>query len=646
MEVGKHLSKTINEIKTAYNYAVEKQVAFEQEIKEIGKKIISEIENNPDEIGIVLFGRPYNSYASEANMGIPHKFASRGVTIIPADFLPLNDKEDLDTMCWASGQIILKGAEYIKQHPQLFGTYVTNFSCGPDSFIVSYFRDILEEKPSLTLELDSHTASVGIDTRIEAFLDIIERYRKVRDKIIKERKEFQATKVVFKNKKAAVIDSDGKTHSLFSKKIKMLIPSMGKIPSELFSASFRASGINSEPVAEPEVDTLRLSRTIVSGKECLPYQLNIGSLLKYIQSNHNEEEILLYFMPWDPGNCRLAQYSVSMQKVIEKKKIRNVAVYSPSAEDNYGDLGIKLLMRLWKSIIISDMLEEIRSAIRVLAIDCDKAMEIFETQYKSILKNLAGEDEVGIYRRLEIFAEQLSKVERRKSVDETPYIFLSGEIYVRKDAFSRKGLIEKLGDRGFIVTISPFHEWIMYLDALINKKYRNAYMSIGEKIPLKVQQVYKKISERKIKNIMAKSGFYKYHEIDMDSYFEHGIHLVNPYIRGEAFLGVGVGLKDILEHVCGYITIGPFGCMPNRFVEGILSREMDIEGKINAVKDESEKGRIRANFSDFSGLPFLAIETDGNVFPQIIEARLDAFCLQAERIDKRMKEIEKDALLV
>jgi hypothetical protein len=37
-------------------------------------------------------------------------------------------------------------------------------------------------------------------------------------------------------------------------------------------------------------------------------------------------------------------------------------------------------------------------------------------------------------------------------------------------------------------------------------------------------------------------------------------------------------------------------------------------------------------------LPFLAIETDGNAFPQIIEARLEAFSLQAKRLHEEMLE--------
>ena len=37
------------------------------------------------------------------------------------------------------------------------------------------------KKPSLTLELDSHSADAGLNTRIEAFLDIIKSYRQIND---------------------------------------------------------------------------------------------------------------------------------------------------------------------------------------------------------------------------------------------------------------------------------------------------------------------------------------------------------------------------------------------------------------------------------------------------------------------------------
>ena len=80
-------------------------------------------------------------------------------------------------MYWGMGQRLLMAGRLVKRHPQLFGTYITNFSCGPDSFIIGYFRTLMGRKPSLTLELDSHTADAGLETRIEAFLDVVAAYR-------------------------------------------------------------------------------------------------------------------------------------------------------------------------------------------------------------------------------------------------------------------------------------------------------------------------------------------------------------------------------------------------------------------------------------------------------------------------------------
>jgi hypothetical protein len=35
-------------------------------------------------------------------------------------------------------------------------------------------------------------------------------------------------------------------------------------------------------------------------------------------------------------------------------------------------------------------------------------------------------------------------------------------------------------------------------------------------------------------------------------------------------------------------------------------------------------------------LPFLAIESDGSPFPQLINAKLESFCLRAERLHHRI----------
>jgi hypothetical protein len=43
--------------------------------------------------------------------------------------------------------------------------------------------------------------------------------------------------------------------------------------------------------------------------------------------------------------------------------------------------------------------------------------------------------------------------------------------------------------------------------------------------------------------------------------------------------------------------------------------------------------------ADLDSLPFLAVESDGSPFPQLIEAKLEAFCLRALRLHERMRAL-------
>ena len=125
----------------SFDFALNELTEMQKEFKVIGKTALAELEKDKDNHAIVLIGRSYNSFAKEANLGIPQKFSSRNVTIIPHDFLSYDDEEILGHMYWGMGRQILKAASLVKNHSQLFATYITNFSCGPDSFLIGYFRE-------------------------------------------------------------------------------------------------------------------------------------------------------------------------------------------------------------------------------------------------------------------------------------------------------------------------------------------------------------------------------------------------------------------------------------------------------------------------------------------------------------------------
>ncbi|MFW5976770.1 MAG: acyl-CoA dehydratase activase, partial [Bacillota bacterium] len=283
IEIGNKLGISKRETIFAFGQAVNKQKQFKNELKNKGKETLKELKKYPEKKAIVIFGRPYNALVSDANMGIPHKFASRGEQVIPFDMLPIEDEEVSEKMYWSMGQLIMKGTRYINDHSQLFGAYITNFSCGPDSFLVSYFRNEQGRKPSLTLELDSHTADAGLNTRIEAFLDVIDSYRKLQKQGIepKSKSDFTPAEIRGKGNDMKVIDSRGYSYSLTDDRVQILVPSMGGLSTRSFVSALKYSGVNAAACPPPEEPELKLGRANSTGKECLPLQLTLGSLLRY-----------------------------------------------------------------------------------------------------------------------------------------------------------------------------------------------------------------------------------------------------------------------------------------------------------------------------------------------------------------------------
>ncbi len=101
LEVAQQLAidpaEVINKVTAALNTADAAQKSFTQDIREIGRQGLAAIEADPEKFGTVVFGRPYNAFASVANKGIPAKFASRGISVIPFDMLPYWRKNWLTT---------------------------------------------------------------------------------------------------------------------------------------------------------------------------------------------------------------------------------------------------------------------------------------------------------------------------------------------------------------------------------------------------------------------------------------------------------------------------------------------------------------------------------------------------------------------
>ncbi|MCX7725897.1 MAG: acyl-CoA dehydratase activase [Chitinispirillaceae bacterium] len=633
LEMAKELGVDSEKAKEAYIFACKKQREFEEKLLEIGKEALEGLQKGECNFGIVIFGRPYNSFTNDINMGIPHKIASHGIMAIPFDMLPAADYPVHHKMFWASGQKIMKAAQFVKQHSSLFGCFITNFSCGPDSFLIGYFRKIMGNKPSLTLELDEHTADAGIDTRIEAAIDIMSANSK-RQTVQEKIRVFRPAKVFYEKEGAYVITSHGRKLPLNHPDVEVVFPSMGRYATESVAAVTRSIGINGKALPVPNKDVLLEGRSCTTCKECLPYILTTGSFMKYIKQRENSWKTTLFFLPTGGGPCRLGQYFVALENLIEKEEIENAAVLTLTDENSYAGLGSNVLLKVWQSVVVSDVFNDIRSVLSVAAKNREEALQTLEKMWQELLIWFEGKLTISLEALLTSIANRLKNIPLLYNPEELPAVSIVGEIYVRREEFSRKNIVDYLEDHGFIVRVAPVGEYFCYSNYVINNGLGEKQFSLQEKIKLRLIARIQEWWEQRIKSILAQSGLYKFELIDVEETIKGVAHLINENYRGEAILTVGLAMREILKDSCGIIAIGPFGCMPSRVAEAILKNEMNPEGKARMPNWEKKANA----FSELGAFPFLSIETDGSPFPQLVEANLEAFILQARRLHEKMKD--------
>lgn len=171
------------EIRKAVREAWRYQEEIHQKLRVKGEEFLQKIERS-GEFAIVLTGRAYNLYDPGVNGDVPRILRNLGVPTIPAECL---DVRNIDisrvnsNMFWHTGQWNLRVGKIVRDHPLLYALFLSCFGCGPDSFVISFFaHEVMKGKPHLYLEIDDHTASAGIQTRCEAFVNSIRLRRESR----------------------------------------------------------------------------------------------------------------------------------------------------------------------------------------------------------------------------------------------------------------------------------------------------------------------------------------------------------------------------------------------------------------------------------------------------------------------------------
>ena len=449
---------------------------------------------------------------------------------------------------------------------------------------------------------------------------------------------FTPAKIEFTDPIATYISSEGSRMQITDDNVLVLIPAMSDITSRLFASAFRSCGINSFSLDIHSSVAMKYGRSVANGKECLPIILMAGNLLHYMKNNWDGKKHLVYFQVQGAGNCRLGQYPVFLSQMIEQLELQNVAQMVLMNEDGFAGLGNDWSLRAIQAIIISDVLEDIRSGIMANAFDGDAGLEVFDNEL-AILESGFASSPKNIYNLLEDFSISIkNKVPAKTTVSNFKQIAMVGEIFCRKDAFAHKWLNKYFAESGFVLKIAYISEWIAYIDYLISIDLLESDKSITKKFERMLRNFFMKDIEKKIKKALSKSGYYEFERMNVEPALSHSKHIVPLEYKGEPGLTLGIALNDSFDKYCGIINFGPFGCMPTRFAEAVTTPEMKIKFKNIAKKKNNYKYAANPSLDEELDIPFLTIESDGNPFSQLIEARLETFVMQANRTFEKMKK--------
>ncbi|PKM93649.1 MAG: 2-hydroxyglutaryl-CoA dehydratase [Firmicutes bacterium HGW-Firmicutes-1] len=130
---------------------------------------------------ILLLGHGYNIYDSYVNMNIIKKLNELDIGVISSDFFGDKILNNYIAMLprkpfWYYYRQAYGSAAYLTQQKEIDGIiFISCFSCGIDAVISEAIREDMSNVPLLLVKLDEHSGDVGMDTRLEAFSDMLKR---------------------------------------------------------------------------------------------------------------------------------------------------------------------------------------------------------------------------------------------------------------------------------------------------------------------------------------------------------------------------------------------------------------------------------------------------------------------------------------
>ncbi len=392
----------------------------------------------------VLLGKPYNIGDRFVNMSLASKLAKAGFDVISyeqlglAEDLPLPDR--YNSITWTFSRRMLKAGIHISEAYDIYPVVVGNFGCGPDSFTFPLLQEIFGHRPSLFPEFDEHRADAGLATRIEAFAHRVASWRR------KEKGDKDT------GRKETGLPDQSKSmggHAAHDQDTEYIIPYFSD-HAFAFSGALAGKGIKARVLPLPDHSSYEAGVEFSGGKQCHPFQLITGDLVKLARSGDLPQGAT-YLLPTTRTSCLITQYVPTIQLYMDAMNRADVRVMSTNSIELFERFGAMFAFNLGKAILGIEYLSRLRFEMRPYEQEKGSVDKAYFAGLETIYQ---GQLEDKVNQGIMLAALGLGAVPTRNRGSK-PVIAVTGDIYTRVNPVANCGLFDLLEELGCEVWPSP-----------------------------------------------------------------------------------------------------------------------------------------------------------------------------------------------
>ena len=470
-KIGREFGGDRKRVGRAIASALKAQDEFERIRRERGRQILETLEK--DNEAVVVIGKPYNVHDLGLNLNISKKLRHLEMLAIPFDLLPLDEVElppHYSNLVWKNEQNLLRAVIMAKNNPSLNPIMITNYGCGPDAFFWKYLEEIMGEDPYLLLEVDEHSGDAGMTTRVEAFLDTLGRLKTV----VKEERQEDLN----------VVRSRGGIRIFRPSPMIRELDRTFYIPyvsghSVIWAAAFKSVGVDVQVLPEPDELSEEIGRRYVSGKECHPYLLTTGDLVKMTQLEDFDPDRAAFMMLNFDGSCRLSQYALSQKLVLKRLGLGHIPVVAPVTSirhDEFTELfGLKWAAALWKGWLATDVLLKLLLHVRPYEVNKGESDRVYSGSIEEIASGIMNGR---FWDALDHSVATMYGIPTRD--EDRPIIGIVGEFYTCMNSWANSDIIREFESLGAEVRLGPTTtDYLVYFNEVYPETHfaNRAYMS-------------------------------------------------------------------------------------------------------------------------------------------------------------------------